>query len=94
MRPGSALDSVELTLAHPLGLTEIAEGIVETTAEGATMIELTSLDIGHTSTGKDVTGMARRYRVQADGLTYEIDMQTGATPMTRHLIGELRRLSN
>ena len=92
-RPGSAPNRVELTLAHPLGLTEIAEGTVTTAAEGGTTIELTSVEIGRTSTGMDVTGLMRRYQLEGDVLSYEIDMQTGATPMTRHLTGELRRLT-
>lgn len=89
-RPGTSADRVELTLAHPLGLTEIAEGTVRT--EGAvTTLELSTGQVGRTSTGMDVAGLVRRYRVEADTLRYEIDMAAGSTPMTRHLTGELRR---
>jgi hypothetical protein len=39
----------------------------------------------------DVTGLERRYRVEGDVLSYEVDMATSATPMTRHLTADLRR---
>jgi hypothetical protein len=89
-RPGSSAERVELTLAHPLGLTEIADGRVLVEAHGTT-IELASWEIGRTGTGMDVVGMARRYRIEADVMRYEIDMATGSTPMTRHLTGVLHR---
>ena len=40
----------------------------------------------------DVTGLTRRYRIDGDTLTYELDMATSATPMTRHLDATLRRV--
>lgn len=91
-RPGSAADEVELTLAHPLGLTEVAEGTIETGDDGVTTIELASVEVGRTRTGMDVVALERRYRVGRAVLRYEIDMRTGATPLTRHLTGELRRV--
>ncbi len=89
-RPGSSADRVELTLAHPLGLTEVAEGTV-TTAGPLTTIEVATGAIGRTTTGMDVVGLVRRYRVEGDVLRYEIDMATGSNAMTRHLAAELRR---
>ena len=47
--------------------------------------------IGRSATGSDVHGLERRYRVNGDALTYELDMATGATPMTLHLAASLRR---
>ena len=90
LRPGEATGSLELCLAHPLGLTEVAHGLVQ-----GTTIELTATasGIGHTATGMDVAGLIRRYRVEGDGLTYELDMATGSTPMTRHLEATLSRVS-
>jgi hypothetical protein len=89
-RPGATPELVELTLAHPLGLTEVAEGTI-TTSAGTTTIDLSTVSIGRTATGMDVVGLERRYRIEGDELRYEIDMATGATPMTRHLTAELRR---
>ncbi|MEO8477963.1 MAG: FABP family protein [Actinomycetota bacterium] len=87
LRPG-ARGGLELTLAHPLGLTEICEGTLEGTA-----LELSTVDggVGHTSSGMAVTGLRRRYRVDGPTLAYEIDMATETTPMTRHLAAVLRR---
>jgi hypothetical protein len=87
IRPGLA-GEVELTLAHPLGLTEVAHGSVD-----GTVVALTAErgDVGRTHTGSDVTGLRRRYEVAGDTLTYELDMATERTPMTRHLAAALRR---
>jgi hypothetical protein len=38
-----------------------------------------------------LVGLVRRYRVDGDSMRYELDMATEATPMTRHLTGELER---
>lgn len=92
-RPGDSAERVEVTLAHPLGLTEVAEGTVTTTGP-VTTIEVATGTIGRTSTGMDVVGLVRRYRVEGDALRYEIDMATGSTPMTRHLAAELHRVSD
>lgn len=77
---------VELVLAHPLGLTEVAEGSVEGTA-----METASIAMDRTGSGEPVTSLVRRWRVEGDVLAYELDMATEATPLTRHLTGELRR---
>jgi hypothetical protein len=90
LRPGEAAGSLELCLAHPLGLTEVAHGAL---ADTAFDLSATEADIGRTATGMDVTGLARRYRVEGDTLTYELDMATSETPMTRHLDATLRRVS-
>ena len=89
LRPGEEPASLVLCLAHPLGLTEVAHGTL-----GTTSIELTATTdgIGRAATGSDVTGLIRRYRLDDDALTYQVDMATAATPMTRHLDGKLERL--
>ncbi len=87
LRPGAEPGSVELTLAHPLGLTEIAEGRVE-----GTELRLASTDVGRTSTGSAVTGLTRTYSVEGDVLRYSEDMAMEDTPMTWHVAGELRRI--
>ena len=86
MRPGED-GRVEFTLAHPLGLTEVSEGVLD-----GTSFELTSKDVGRTTTGMDVIGLVRRYRVDGDDMTYVTDMATERTPMAVHLEGSLRRV--
>ena len=85
LRPGKG-ELVELTLAHPLGLTEVSEGPL-----AGTSLVLTSRSVGRTSTGMDVIAVARRYGVDGDVLTYETDMATERTEMTLHLRAELHR---
>jgi THAP4-like, heme-binding beta-barrel domain len=77
---------LEITLAHPLGLVEVAHGrLIDTTIEASTDGGL----IGRTRTGMDVTGVRRRYEAQGDRLRYRIDMATERTAMTLHLESEL-----
>jgi hypothetical protein len=87
IRPG--LDGeVELVLAHPIGVVEVAHG----SADGDAITFRTEPgSVGRTRTGLDVVGLARRYRVVGDELTYEVDMATERTDMTIHLRGVLRR---
>jgi hypothetical protein len=89
IRPGAAPGEVELCLAHPLGLTEIAHGTI-----GESSLEVSTGDVGgvgRTRTGSAVTGLTRRYRVEGDILTYELSMAANGTPMSLHLRGTLRR---
>jgi THAP4-like, heme-binding beta-barrel domain len=90
IRPGGASDEVELCLAHPIGLTEIAYGTVD-----GTSVEIsTATDggvVGRARSGSAVTGLTRRYRVENDVLTYDLSMAMDETPMALHLRGTLRR---
>jgi hypothetical protein len=79
-------DRLEIALAHPLGLTEIAEGRLDGTA-----FSVETGTVSRTTTGSPVTGVRRRYRVDGSRLTYELDMEMTAVPMTRHLEAELDR---
>jgi len=90
LRPGAERAVVEFTLAHPLGLTEVSEGSLDGTSFALATI---AGGIGRTATGVGVTALTRRYRVDGPTLTYEIDMATESTPMTRHLAAVLRRAS-
>jgi hypothetical protein len=87
LRPGGP-GRVELTLAHPIGLTEIAEGDLDGTA-----FTVASSTVGRTATGSAVRAVRRRYRVDGDELTYELDMELDEVPMTRHLRATLRRVA-
>jgi hypothetical protein len=86
LRPGSE-GRVELTLAHPLGLVEVAEGV-----RTATTIDLTATAIGRTATGSDVTGLRRRIGVDGNVLRYELWMTMGGGEETRHLGAALERV--
>ena len=83
LRPGEP-GQVEFTLAHPIGLTEIAEGALEDMT-----FELVSTGVGRTTTGLTTTSVIRRYQVDGDVMRYRTDMATDATPMTLHLEAEL-----
>jgi hypothetical protein len=86
LRP-AAPGRVELVLAHPLGLTEVAEGTLE-----GTVMTTASTAMGRTTTGDPVIELVRRWRVDGDRLSYELEMATEMTPLARHLTGELRRV--
>ena len=86
LRPGGP-GRIEFTLAHPIGLTEIAEGTLDGTA-----FELTSTGVGRTATGLSATALIRRYRVDGDVMRYRTDMATDETAMALHLEAELHRV--
>ncbi len=86
LRPGSGPGVVELTLAHPLGLTEIAEGSIR-----GTHIDVASTTVASTSTGAPVTRLERRIEVDGDRLRYELRMATTEVLLTLHLVAELQR---
>jgi hypothetical protein len=82
--PGGGVD---VTLAHPLGLVEVSEGLVR---DGA--VELESTLVARTPQGASpVVAVARRYEADRDELVYELRMQTEATALALHLSGRLRR---
>lgn len=86
LRPGEP-GRIELTLAHPIGLTEVAEGTLDGTA-----FELASTGVGRTTTGLSTTAVIRRYRVHGDVMRYRTDMATDETPMALHLEAELHKV--
>jgi hypothetical protein len=88
LRPGTEAGAIELTLAHPLGLTEVSHG---TLVDG--YMDLVATSMGRTATGMAVVGLERRYRIEGDEIAYELDMATETTPMIRHLTGRVRRIS-
>ena len=81
---------VELTLAHPTGLTEIYEGPAILNPSTLT-IELTSVSIGRTSTAKEVRVTERSLRIQGDVLTYSMRMAAVGQPLQHHLSATLHR---
>ena len=87
LRPGEA-GRIEFTLAHPIGLTEVAEGALD-----GTSFELSSTEVGRTTTGLTTTAVIRRYQVDGDVMRYRTDMATDETPMALHLEAELHRVA-
>jgi hypothetical protein len=85
LRP-AGLGRVELVLAHPLGIVEVAEGSVSANA-----IDVASTTVATTATGSPVTELRRRFDLDGDVLRYELDMAMRDVPLIRHLKGELKR---
>lgn len=84
-RPVGA-DGVELSLAHPTGITEIATGTVI-----GTRVDLASTEVGRTPTAKEVTAVERTIEVDGDRLTYTLRMGAVGQPLQHHLSASLRR---
>jgi hypothetical protein len=80
---------VELVLAHPTGVAELAEGEVH----GAT-VELSSRLVGCTSTAKPVTAISRRLEVDGDLLRYSLSMAAVGRAESDHLSATLRRVGD
>ena len=79
---------VELVLAHPTGLAEIEEGMID-----GGVIALVATSIGGTATAKEVEGVSRRFElVEPDVLRYEVQLAAAGQPLQGHLTAELRRV--
>jgi hypothetical protein len=77
---------VDVALAHPLGLTELAEGTVT-----GGVIELRSAFVGRAARGQPVTRYDRRYEVDGDAMVYEQWMGTVEVPTAYHVSARLTR---
>ena len=79
--------SVAVTLAHPIGVTEVAEGTIE---DGVLSLKATRLT--RAASGLPVTAYERRYEISDDKLTYEQFLATeeGTDPIL-HVWAELTR---
>lgn len=86
LRPAGA-GRVELVLAHPLGVAEVAEGTVQ---DGT--IDVVSTHVSTTTTGSPVTVLKRHLEVREDQLSYELHMGMREVAVMRHLTAELRRV--
>jgi hypothetical protein len=79
---------VELVIAHPNGIVEIAEG----TFQHGT-VRLASTSVARTRTAKDVQAIEREFVVEGDVLRYSLRMAAVGQPIARHLCAELRRIA-
>jgi len=86
LRPG-APGRVELVLAHPIGMTEVAEGTIE-----GHLIQVVSSAVSLTSTASPVTELRRRIEVQGDVLSYELEMAMTDIALTSHVWARLTRV--
>lgn len=77
---------VDLALAHPIGVAEVAEGTIE-----GTSIDLRSTAVVRTATGSPVTEIERRYAVVDGSLTYELEMATEDVARRFHVRASLTR---
>jgi hypothetical protein len=79
---------LELVLAHPTGIVEVAEG---TAIDGR--FELRSTAMVGTTTAKDVSIVERTFTVEGDTLHYTVRMAAVDVPLTHHLEATLHRAS-
>ena len=77
---------VDLVLAHPIGVAEVAEGTV-----GDGVLEVASTSISLSGTGSEVTDLRRRLEVDGDVLTYELHMAMREIPLASHVRSRLSR---
>jgi hypothetical protein len=77
---------VELVLAHPSGIVEVAEGTL-----AGTELHLRSTLVGRTTTAKEVMAIERDVTVDGDVLRYELRMAAVGEPLLFHLAATLHR---
>jgi len=87
---GTGGNRVELVLAHPTGIAELAEGEVAAT-EGGLALRLASVAVTRTTSAKEVTRVDRTITVEGDVLRYELSMAAVGQPHQHHLAAELQR---
>jgi hypothetical protein len=88
-------DRLELVLAQPSGVVELAEGTVggEGTADDPLVVHLVTAQVVRTATAKEVTRVERRVTVAGDVLRYDVSMAAVGQPHQHHLTAELHRTS-
>lgn len=79
--------TVELVLAHPTGVVEVASGFLDGTG-----VKLRSTTLTGTPTAKEITAIERDFAVVGDRLTYELRMAAVGQPLTLHLQARLHRV--
>ena len=77
---------VELVVTHSFGVVEMGVGQVD-----GTTIEIRSTHFVRAPTAKQIDSAVRRFSVDRDVLTYEVDMEFGGHPLQHHLRAQLNR---
>jgi hypothetical protein len=77
---------VELALAHPTGIVEVADGVL---GEGS--IRLATTTVARTGTAKEVTAVERDLTWDGEELRYAVRMAAVGQRLTHHLAAVLRR---
>jgi hypothetical protein len=85
LRP-SASGRVELMLAHPIGITEVAVGTV-----GAGVLEVASTAVALAPTASRVSQLRRRIEVRDGRLSYELHMAMDGVELLPHVRSNLER---
>jgi hypothetical protein len=83
---------VELTLAHPTGITEIDEGSVAFTDRGL-VLDVYSTAVAGSASAKEVVAVARSICLDGDELSYTLQMAAVGLPRQHHLSATLYRQS-
>jgi hypothetical protein len=86
LRPGGP-GRVELVLAHPLGIAEVAEGTVT-----GQLIEVATSAVALTGTASAVTELRRRIELRDEVLSYELHMAMRDIALTSHVWARLTRV--
>lgn len=81
-----AAGRVELALAHPTGIVEVAEGVL-----GKGTVRLATTTVARTATAKEVTAVERDLTWDGEELRYSVRMAAVGQPLTHHLAAVLRR---
>ena len=77
---------VEVVLAHPTGVVEVAEGPFD-----GSSLRLQSTSVVGTGSAKEVKMLERAFAFDADAVRYSLRMAAVGQPLTHHLGAELRR---
>lgn len=80
-------DTLEVTMSHPFGATEILVGTVR---DGA--LRLASHAVVSAPTAKRIDATERDIDVEGELLRYAVRMAAAGQPLTHHLAAELRRV--
>jgi hypothetical protein len=79
--------TLELVVAHPNGLAELAEGSVD-----GSVIRFRSTAVNRTATAKEVLVVERDFLLEGDTLRYELRMAAMGHPLAPHLSASLTRV--